>query len=234
MSGSKTARGPSEDELRLRIIQCRLCPRLVAYREGVKPRAAYASQEYWRRPVPGFGDLSGKVLILGLAPASHGGNRTGRIFTGNASSRFLVKALYTAGFANQPVSEYRGDGLVYSDCYVTAALKCSPPGDKPTSKEFANCSHYLEYEITLLVNLRAVIALGALAFRSYLDYLVRRGVNVRGVNFAHGKNYSFEGLPRLYASYHPSPRNTNTGKLTQRMLVGLFRKVRSELQEGQK
>jgi len=229
MSGSETGRVSYADELRLRIIECRLCPRLVAYRGRVKPRASYASQEYWRRPVPGFGDLSGRVLILGLAPASHGGNRTGRIFTGDASSRFLVKALYAAGFANQPISEFRNDGLRYSDCYVTAALKCSPPGDKPTAKEFANCSPYLEQEISLLVNLRAVIALGALAFKSYLDYLGRRGVDVRGVDFLHGRSYSFEGLPKLYASYHPSPRNTNTGKLTQRMLVGLFEKVRREL-----
>lgn len=229
MSGSETGPGSYAEELRLRIIQCRLCPRLVAYREGVRPRASYASQEYWRKPVPGFGDLSGKILIIGLAPASHGGNRTGRIFTGDASSRFLVKALYRAGFANQPISESRDDGLLYSGCYVTAALKCSPPGDKPTSKEFVNCSPYLEQEISLLVNLRAVVALGALAFRSYLDYLGRRGVNVRGVTFSHGRSYSFEGLPRLYASYHPSPRNTNTGKLTQRMLVGLFKMVRREL-----
>jgi len=229
MSGSEAGRGSSAEELRLRIIECRLCPRLVAYREGVKPRASYASQEYWRKPVPGFGDISGRVLILGLAPASQGGNRTGRIFTGDASSRFLVKALYAAGFANQPISESRDDGLIYNDCYVTAALKCSPPGDKPTSKEFANCSPYLEQELSLLVNLRAVIALGALAFRSYMDYLGRRGVNVRGVNFSHGRSYRFDGLPRLYASYHPSPRNTNTGKLTQRMLVGLFKKVRREL-----
>ncbi len=233
MSGFGTGRGSSADELRLRIIECRLCPRLVAYREGVKPRSSYASQEYWRRPVPGFGDLSGRVLILGLAPASHGGNRTGRIFTGDASSRFLVKALYAAGFANQPISESRDDGLRYYDCYVTAALKCSPPGDKPTSKEFADCSHYLEQEISLMVNLRAVIALGALAFKSYLDHLGRRGVNIRGVNFSHGRAYSFEGLPKLYASYHPSPRNTNTGKLTQRMLIGLFKKVRRELVQTQ-
>jgi len=229
MSGSEIARGSSSEELRLRIIQCRLCPRLVAYREGVKPRASYAAQKYWRKPVPGFGDFSGRVLILGLAPASHGGNRTGRIFTGDASSRFLVKALYAAAFANQPISESRDDGLRYADCYVTAALKCSPPGDKPTSKEFANCSPYLEEEISLLVNLKVVIALGALAFRAYLEYLGRRGVGVRGVTFSHGKSYSFEGFPRLYASYHPSPRNTNTGKLTQRMLVGLFKKVKREL-----
>ena len=229
MSESERGRGFLAEELRLAIIQCRLCPRLVAYREGVRPRASYASQEYWRKPVPGFGDLSGRVLILGLAPASQGGNRTGRIFTGDASSRFLVRALYSAGFANQPISESRDDGLRYSDCYVTAALKCSPPGDKPTSEEFANCSPYLEQEVSLLVNLRAVIALGALAFRSYLGYLGRRGVNTSGLSFSHGRSYSFEGLPRLYASYHPSPRNTNTGKLTQRMLVGLLRKVRREV-----
>jgi len=233
MSESVTGRGSPSEKLRLKIVQCRLCPRLVAYRESVKPRASYAAQAYWHKPVPGFGDLSGRVLILGLAPASHGGNRTGRIFTGDASSRFLVKALFAAGFANQPISESRDDGLRYSDCYVTAALKCSPPGDKPTSEEFANCSPFLMQEISLMMNLRAVVALGALAFRTYLDYLGRRGVNVRGVTFSHGGSHSFEGLPRLYASYHPSPRNTNTGKLTQRMLVRLFMRVRRDLAQGE-
>jgi uracil-DNA glycosylase len=219
----------SADMLRLRIISCKLCPRLVEYRESVKPRAAFASQEYWRKPVPGFGDLNGRLLVLGLAPATSGGNRTGRIFTGDASSRFLVAALYATGFANQAKSESRDDGLVYRDCYLTAVVKCAPPGDKPTPSEFANCSVYLDAEIALMKNLQAVFALGASAFNAYLGNLKRQGVDVRRVRFAHGKSYTFKGLPTLYACYHPSPRNTNTGKLTRPMMVSLLRAIKRRL-----
>jgi uracil-DNA glycosylase len=218
-----------ERELRERIVACSRCPRLVEYRSVVKPRASYASQIYWRKPVPGFGDLNGRLLILGLAPASQGGLRTGRIFTGDASSRFLVKALYAAGFANQPVSEARDDGLVYTDCYITAVLKCAPPGDRATDDEFANCAPFLDEEIALLGNVRAVLALGSAAFKAYLRHLSRDGVDVRGLKFAHGEEYSIDGRPKLYASYHPSPRNTNTGVLTQGMLVSVLRRARSGL-----
>ncbi len=219
-------------DLASRVTGCRRCPRLVAYRESVKPRASFASESYWRKPVPGFGDLDGRLLVLGIAPAAHGGNRTGRVFTGDSSGRFLVKALYKSGFANQPVSESALDGLVYKDCYVTAAVKCAPPGDRPTPAEFGNCSAFLDAEVSLMRNLSAVLALGGLSFKAYLDHLRTAGVDVLGVEFSHGKVHRFDGLPSLWASYHPSPRNVNTGRLTEPMLVGLLRKIRRELESG--
>ncbi len=216
------------------VVACRRCPRLVAYREGVSPRASFATQNYWRKPVPGFGDLDGRLLVLGLAPALHGGNRTGRIFTGDSSSRFLVRALYDSGFANKPVSESKDDGLVYDDCYVTAVVKCVPPGDKPAKEEFENCSVYLDAEISLMRNLNAVLALGSLSFKAYLEHLGRNGVDVKGMKFSHGEVLKFRARPALYTSYHPSPRNTNTGKLTPKMLVGVLRKIRREFGPARK
>ncbi|MDG6958032.1 MAG: uracil-DNA glycosylase, partial [Nitrososphaerota archaeon] len=210
-------------ELEAAIVSCRACPRLVHYRENLEPRASYASQVYWRKPVPGFGDLDGKLLVLGLAPASHGAERTGRIFTGDASSRFLVKALHAAGFANQPVSESRDDGLAYSGCYITAVVKCVPPGDRPTREEFASCSPFLDAEVSLMQNLEGVLALGSLAFGAYVSHLARAGGDARGMRFAHGAVYRVKGGPTLYAGYHPSPRNTNTGRLTMPMLVALLK-----------
>jgi uracil-DNA glycosylase family 4 len=218
-------------QLSRNIVTCEKCPRLRAYArvEAKKKRPRFAEWDYWARPVPGFGDLNGRLLVLGLAPAATGALRTGRIFTGDASSAFLVGALYSAGYANQARSESLNDGLVYADCYVTAAVKCAPPGDKPTAEEFANCAPYLDKEIALMGNLEAVLALGAFAFKAYLGHLARNDVGVRGLKFAHGKVYGFPGMPTLYASYHPSPRNTNTGRLTQRMLVKVLHKVRSDL-----
>jgi len=195
----------------------------------VKPRASYSDERYWRKPVAGFGDINGRVLILGLAPAAHGGNRTGRVFTGDSSGRFLVKALHKSGFANQPVSESMEDGLVYIDCYLTAAVKCVPPGDRPSKIEFENCAGFLDREIEFMQHLEAVVALGSLAFRAYLDHLERIGIGSKGIKFAHGKSYAMDGLPTLYAAYHPSPRNTNTGRLNESMLVAVFSEVRSNL-----
>jgi uracil-DNA glycosylase family 4 len=201
----------------------------VQFREQVKPRASFSGQHYWRRPVPGFGDLNGRLLVLGLAPAAHGGNRTGRVFTGDSSGRFLVHALHAAGFANQPISESSDDCLVYTDCYVTAAVKCVPPGDRPTNEEFGNCSEYLAAELTLMKNLRIVLALGALAFNAYADQL-KLGDGARRLKFAHGKKYAIKGGPTIYASYHPSPRNTNTGRLTEGMLASVLEDIRSDLE----
>jgi uracil-DNA glycosylase family 4 len=218
----------SLSELLKQVISCRLCPRLVEFRESVKPRAAYSSETYWRRPVPGYGDIGGRLLVLGLAPALHGGNRTGRVFTGDSSGRFLVRALHAAGFANIPVSESASDGLVYTDCYLTASVKCVPPGDKPTDAEFRNCSRYMIAEIELMDNLQSVLALGSLAFTAYVGYLKLCGEEAKGLKFKHGATYSFDRLPRLYASYHPSPRNTNTGLLTLPMLTRVLKKIRSD------
>ena len=155
--------------------------------------------------------------------------RTGRIFTGDASGRFLVEALYEAGFANQPISENREDGLVYNDCYLTAAVKCAPPGDKPSKSEFANCSPYLAAEISMMKNMKVVLALGSMAFGAYLAYLKGEGMGVRNLKFTHGARYAFKGHPTLFACYHPSPRNTNTGTLTKEMLSLVMAEIKEEI-----
>jgi uracil-DNA glycosylase family 4 len=210
------------------VVGCRRCPRLVEYRETVAPRKSFSSERYWRRPVPGFGAPDATLVIIGLAPAAHGGNRTGRVFTGDESGRFFVRALYETGYASQPASVSRDDGLVYTDCYLTPAVKCAPPHDKPTREEFKNCSDYLDAELRLLINARSVLTLGRAAFKAYLDYAAMRGAKTQGAEFAHGRRYRIHGVPTLYASYHPSPRNTYTGKLTMEMLVSLLRKIKRE------
>jgi len=220
------------------IIICRKCPRLVAYREEVArtKRRAFRDWDYWGKPIPGYGDPQAELLILGLAPAAHGGNRTGRIFTGDRSGDFLYGALYRAGFANQPTSTHRGDGLELKNAYVAAAVRCAPPANKPLPSELANCLPYLERELQIL-HPRAVLALGRIAMLAYLTALKRTG-KIRSFTqfpFAHGASYEFgEGLPRLFASYHPSQQNTFTGKLTEPMLVRVLRDVRQVLGRGQK
>lgn len=221
---------PAFEALSADIVGCRRCPRLVDYRENVKAPPSLADQEWWRKPVPGFGDLGGNLLILGLAPARTGAERTGRIFTGDASSRFLVSALYEAGYANKPVSESRGDGLAYKGCYITAVVKCVPPGDRPLPEEFENCGSYLDAEVSLLPNLKGVLALGSSAFKSYIDHMKREGRGVRGLKFGHGVSRRLPDGLTIYASYHPSPRNTNTGKLTKPMLVSVLKRIRRELE----
>jgi len=215
-------------ELTDTIVQCRRCPRLVRYRETVPPRKRFGSERYWRRPVPGFGDPEASLVVIGLAPAAHGGNRTGRVFTGDESGRFLVRALYEAGYANQPTSEARDDGLVYTDCYVTAAVKCAPPHDRPTAEEFENCGSWLDSELRLLTKAKAVVALGKGAFDAYLSYANSHGAITKGLRFSHGKKYALGRLPTLYASYHPSPRNTHTGKLTMKMLLALLARIKRD------
>ena len=217
------------EELRSEIVNCRLCPRLVSFRESVPARAAFRSQEYWRMPIAGFGDPDAWLVVVGLAPAAHGGNRTGRMFTGDESAKFLMRVLHKAGFANQPTSSSRYDGLRLNGCYITAAVRCAPPGDKPTTREFANCSSYLDRELELLPNLRAVITLGHLAFKAYLGHVARReGSKLRGVKFAHGTHLHVPGRPRIYCSYHPSPRNTYTGRLSEKMLLEVFEEAKRD------
>ncbi len=219
----------SLEDLNNRIVECAVCPRLVAYREQLPTRASFRGQEYWRRPVPGFGDPEAWLLVVGLAPAAHGGNRTGRVFTGDESARFLMRSLYRAGFANQPTSESRNDALQLKGCYITAAVKCVPPKNWPTPDEVANCSRYLESEFALLRKLTAVVALGQLAFRSVVNYAKSRGARVASLKFTHGGRYRIAGMPTLYASYHPSPQNTYTGRLTEGMLLSVFRAARQEV-----
>ncbi len=218
-------------ELNREVVVCRACPRLVAHREQVarEKRRAYLEWEYWGKPVPGFGDPRARVLILGLAPGAHGSNRTGRMFTGDSSGVFLFRTLYETGFANQPTSRQRNDGLRLNDAYITATLRCAPPGNKPLPEEIRNCAPFLDRELAGLKNVRVVVALGRIAFDAYLSYLKRCGWLERRKTyvFAHGAQYRMPDGRALLASYHPSNQNTQTGKLTQRMFYEIFRKARS-------
>lgn len=211
------------------IVSCRKCPRLVCYCEAVAraKRCAYREWAYWGRPVPGFGDPKAKLLIIGLAPAAHGANRTGRMFTGDRSGDFLYRGLYEAGLASQPVSTRRGDGLELANTYITAAVRCAPPVNKPLPAEIRNCLPYLESELELL-RPRAVLALGRIAFEDYLRLLRKRGAIATRApyRFAHGASYDLPGgLARLFASYHPSQRNTQTGRLTPAMFRRVLRRI---------
>ena len=207
-------------ELEEKIVQCRRCPRLVSWREEVaqKKRRAYLEWDYWGKPVPGFGDYNARILIIGLAPGAHGSNRTGRMFTGDASGVFLYAALHQAGFANQPDSTNRQDGLQLSDVFITAVGRCAPPGNKPTRDELENCRPFLLTEMELLNNIQGIIALGQIAFRNILNiYKEKMDLDARP-SFSHGAFYPIgENLPWLLASYHPSRQNTQTGRLTQDM-----------------
>jgi uracil-DNA glycosylase len=218
------------DRLNAEIIACRECPRLVRYREDVarEKRLAYRDWEYWGKPVPGFGDPRAKLLILGLAPAAHGANRTGRMFTGDRSGDFLYEALHRAGFANQPSSTDRGDGLALDDAYISATLRCAPPDNKPLTEELANCRGYLERELEIL-RPHAVLALGGIAMRAYLNLVKDLGriQTIAEFPFEHGASYALHGdLPRLFVSYHPSQQNTFTGRLTQAMLSRVLGDIR--------
>ena len=209
--------------LQREIIRCTRCPRLVEYREKVakEKRRMFRDWEYWGKPVPSFGDPKADLLIVGLAPAAHGANRTGRMFTGDRSGEFLFRALYEAGFASQPDSHDREDGLRLRRCYITAALRCAPPANKPLLQELRNCQPYLESELKFLNRVRAVLALGRIGFDRYLNVIAERvDLPPRSkMPFAHGASYALPGgLPRLFASYHPSQQNTQTGKLTCAMM----------------
>jgi uracil-DNA glycosylase family 4 len=191
-------------------------------------RRAYREWEYWGRGVPGFGDAAAELLILGLAPAAHGANRTGRVFTGDRSGDFLCQALYKAGFASQPTSLHRNDGLRLQDAYIAAAVRCAPPANKPVPSEIRNCRGYLKRELAAL-RPKAVLALGKIAWDAYLEVLKRDGrIDSRSsYRFAHGAEAKFaEGLPRLFGVYHPSQQNTQTGRVTKEMYAQVLRRIR--------
>ena len=217
------------------IIACEKCPRLIAHCRQVarEKRRAYRDWDYWGKPVPGFGDPRAELLIVGLAPAAHGANRTGRMFTGDRSGDFLYAHLHRAGFASQPSSAHRKDGLRLSSAYITAVARCAPPENRPWPEEIANCRPYLQREITLL-RPRAVLALGKIAFEGYLRCLQERGEigTLSRYVFAHGAAYTIStttGKPRLFASYHPSQQNTQTGRLTSAMFLAVLRKIHKYL-----
>lgn len=212
------------------IAECERCPRLREYCKGIgeRKRRAYLDQTYWARPVPGFGDPKARTLTLGLAPGAHGGNRTGRIFTGDGSGDFLYPVLHDAGFANQPNARHINDGLRLRGMWIGAVVRCAPPGDKPKPEEIRNCASHLAEEIALLPRVKVVVCLGRVAWDGYLAHLLRAGVIERrsAFLFSHGAEYKLPNGTMLLGSYHPSLRNTNTGKLNRAMLLRVFVRAR--------
>ncbi len=231
--------------LQREIISCERCPRLVRYRAevGRVKRRAYRDWDYWAKPVPGFGDPRARLVLIGLAPGAHGANRTGRMFTGDSSGDFLYKVLFATGFASQPTSASRDDGLKLVDAYISAAVRCAPPDNKPSVEEIRTCRPYLERELDLLKTVQVVVALGRLAFDVYLGILRDQGKIERrsAFVFAHDAEHRFSndaeycpgvGQPLLISSYHPSQQNTSTGKLTEAMFRAVFQRARRHLQKS--
>jgi uracil-DNA glycosylase len=224
------------EALQRRVVACTACERLIHYCRQVaqQKRRMYRDWDYWGKPLPSFGDPEAELLLVGLAPAAHGGNRTGRMFTGDRSGDFLYRALYESGWANQPTSRDRNDGLVLRGCYITAALRCAPPANKPHPDELRRCRQWFEGDLALLKRVRAVLALGKIAFDTYVATVWRAGsFPSRGsLRFAHGASYVLpDGLPRLFASYHPSQQNTQTGRLTPAMMAAVLSDVRRFLHD---
>lgn len=221
------------------IISCDRCPRLREYcvRIGRDKRRAFRDDTYWARPVPGFGDPRARLLLLGLAPAAHGANRTGRVFTGDGaggSGDFLMAALHRAGFASLPTSRHAADGLALTDAFIAAAVRCAPPDNRPTPEEIGNCLSHLEAEIDALPRVRVVVALGRIGFDAYVQLLKRRGMTLRPrPRFAHGSLNRLPEGPTLIGCYHPSRQNTNTGKLTARMMDDVLRAATQALENAQ-
>jgi len=217
------------------IVSCDRCPRLRAYCADVArvKKRAYRDDDYWGKPVPGFGDPQARLLLVALAPAAHGANRTGRPFTGDGaggSGDFLMAALHSTGFANIPTSQHPGDGLTLRDVYIASAARCAPPENKPTPQELANCAPHLASEIEALPNVCVVVALGRIAFDAYLRFLQSRGVELRPrPGFAHGSAHKLPNGQALIGCYHPSRQNTNTGKLTPQMMRGVFARIAKTL-----
>jgi uracil-DNA glycosylase family 4 len=221
------------DTLSARITRCHRCPRLVAWREqvAVEKRAAYEHENYWGKPVPGFGDPNARLLVLGLAPGAHGANRTGRMFTGDRSGEWLFRAMFATGFASQPESEHRLDGLYLIDAWVTAPVRCAPPDNKPLVSERDNCRPWLHQELDLLRNIQVIVCLGGFAWTNAHQVLEQRGITVPKPRppFTHGARSETSG-PMILASYHVSQQNTFTGRLTEEMLEMVFREAARHIQ----
>ena len=214
--------------LNKRIVNCKKCVRLVAFRKKIakEKRKQYINEKYWGKPITGFGDTSGEILLIGLAPAAHGGNRTGRVFTGYRSADFLYKCLYKAKMSNQPTSENINDGLKLYNTYVTTALKCVPPGDKPTLLELRTCFNHFKQEIDLLRNVKIIVALGKIDFDAFIQfYKETYFLKNKDYMFAHAAKYQLPDKKILLGCYHPSPRNVNTGRINEKKMTHLFRKV---------
>jgi len=216
-------------DLHRAVVSCYRCPRLVQYREEVAKtkRKQFEEWNYWAKPIPGFGDPDAKIVFVGLAPAAHGGNRTGRVFTGDKSGDFLMKCLYEVGLANQPTSNSRDDGLKLNNVYITPVLKCVPPNDKPLFVELRNCSFFFNSELLLINQTKCIVALGKIAFEGCLKFWRKRfDFRLMDYSFGHGKIYKFQNDVFLVSCYHPSPRNVYTGRLTQDQMISLLEKVK--------
>ena len=230
------ARTMTLTRVRADIIACQRCPRLRQYCLHVarEKRRAFRNEHYWGRPVPGFGDPRARLLLIGLAPAAHGANRTGRVFTGDGaggSGDFLMAALHRAGFANMPISRHPGDGLALQDAFIAAAVRCAPPANKPTIEEIANCLPHLDAELRALPRIRVIVGLGRIAFNAYLNVLKRRGIVLRPrPQFGHAAVHDLPNGQTLIGCYHPSRQNTNTGKLSASMMDDVFQQARMMLQ----
>ena len=215
--------------LNKKIIACKKCKRLKNFREKIakEKRKQYINEKYWGKPITGFGDLNGKILLVGLAPAAHGGNRTGRVFTGDRSAEFLYKCLHKAKMSNQKTSENRNDGLKLYNAYITTALKCVPPGDKPTLVELKTCFNYFKQEIDLLSNVKIIVALGKIAFDACIKFY--KGIYFlknKDYMFGHGVKYELPDKKILIGSYHPSPRNVNTKRINLNKMIKLLERAK--------
>lgn len=220
------------NELNKKLIKCKKCKRLVSFRTKIakEKRRQYYNETYWGKPVPGYGDINAHLLIIGLAPAAHGGNRTGRVFTGDRSADFLFKCLYNANFSNQPNSDYKNDGLILYNAYLTPALKCVPPEDKPTREELITCFSYLRSEFYLLYKINVILALGKIAFDACLNfYKEKYALKNKDFIFSHGCKYILPDGKILVGSYHPSPRNVNTGRINIKKMIKLLQEVKKLL-----
>ena len=216
-------------KLNQEIIKCKKCKRLVSFRTKIatEKRKQFMNEVYWGKPITGYGDSKAQVLMIGLAPAAHGGNRTGRVFTGDKSADFLFKCLYQAKLANQPTSNYRNDGLKLHNLYLTAALKCVPPGDKPTPLELKTCFRFFKSEINLLSKVNIIVALGKIAFDACLNfYKENYPIKNKDFIFSHGAKYELPDKKILIGSYHPSPRNVNTGRINVKKMVFLLKEIK--------
>ena len=219
------------EKLQTKIVHCRKCPRLVAYLKDISERRPkrFREWEYWAKPLPSFGDPGARVLIVGLAPAANGGNRTGRMFTGDRSGEWLFGALHQFGFANHPNSLRQDDDFALKDCYITATIRCAPPDNKPLPEEIANCRPYLLTELDLLENVKVIVPLGQIAFAQTLRSLRMKGIEIPSLAFGHGKVYTLSNGRTLITTYHPSQQNTQTGRLTKPMFHQIFEMIKEKV-----
>lgn len=214
------------------VIKCNLCPRIVDFRTKIanEKRKQFMEWSYWGKPIPGYGDTKASLLLVGLAPAAHGGNRTARVFTGDKSADFLIKCLYKEGLANQPNSDSLNDGLKFNNIFMTPVLKCVPPQDKPTAQELANCSNFFSREMELLKNVKVILALGKIGFDGCLKYFKKDfNFKMKDYPFGHDKSYILPNGKILWGSYHPSPRNVNTGIMNIEMMRSLLKKIKRKI-----